>query len=124
MGKASVLLVDDQAMVLNFLKVFVGRLGFEPITACDGQEAWDHFQQAPPELVITDLRMPGMNGIELAKKIRGLSVMPPIIVLTGSFADAICSDLDELRNVHIAQKPIDTRDFGALICELAGAPCV
>ena len=124
MEQASILVVDDQEMVLNFLKVFVERLGFETITAVDGQEAWDHFQQSPPQLVITDLRMPGMNGIELAKKIRGLSIMPPIIVLTGSFADAICSDFDELRNVHIAQKPINTRDFAALIRELTGVACV
>jgi DNA-binding response OmpR family regulator len=116
------MVVDDQAMVLNFLKVFTSRLGFETITARDGEEAWEQFQSTAPDLVITDLRMPRMNGVELATRIRDLSIMPPIIVLTGSFADAICSDLEHLRNVHVAQKPINTRDFTELIHELVGVP--
>ena len=119
-SKPEILIADDQAIVLNFLQAFVSRLGFTPVTAADGEEAWQLCQKSSPVLVITDLRMPRLNGVELAGRIRAQSIMPPIIVLTGSFADAICEELESLRNLHIVQKPVDVREFSSLIKELTG----
>jgi CheY-like chemotaxis protein len=119
--KPEILIADDQPIVLNFLKTIVERLGFQPIAAADGKEAWEAYQHSTPVLVITDLRMPHMNGIQLARLIRKQSVMPPILVLTGSFADAVCSELEDIRNLHITRKPVDVREFSALILELTGS---
>jgi DNA-binding NtrC family response regulator len=57
--------------------------GYEVETAADGLEGWKRFQKGDADLVITDLRMPGLSGEELLKKIEGESPGIPVIVLTG-----------------------------------------
>src|SRR3990172_221904 len=73
-GEAKVLLVDDRA-----------EAGLAVVEARDGVEAWNRFRAEAPDLVVSDLRMPRADGIELLRRIRGISSVP-VILLTG-YAD-------------------------------------
>lgn len=64
-----ILLVDDDADIVEMLASTLDH-AYEVITATDGLIAWDIFQKEKPFAVVTDLRMPVLNGIELIKKIR------------------------------------------------------
>ena len=68
-----ILVVDDDALSREFLVEAISALGYKPIEAKNGQEALERAQSSNPDLVLTDLRMPGMDGMELVKKIRKLA---------------------------------------------------
>ena len=80
-----ILVVDDDHMILEMLENLLGLFGYQAILARDGQQAWETYQRGDIRMVITDLMMPRMNGIELCKKIRafGGGQYTYIIVLTG-----------------------------------------
>lgn len=78
-----VLVVDDEPMVLNVLVRSLTRQGLEAIPAGDGQEALRLFSQAPCDLVISDLRMPGMDGLQLLHAIKDINPRVPFIFISG-----------------------------------------
>ena len=82
--KKSVLIVDDSLSVRRLLRELVEDAGFEALTAKDGAEAWEMLQTARPDLMLTDLEMPNMNGLELTSLVRSAEEMTqfPIIMIT------------------------------------------
>lgn len=78
-----VLVVDDEPMVLDVLTRYLKRQGLEIMAAEDGQEALRLFSQGPCDLVISDLRMPGMDGLQLLHAIKGLNPRVPFIFISG-----------------------------------------
>lgn len=79
-----ILLVDDSMTMLMSMEGVLKRAGFDIKTATDGNQALGLIDSYAPDLVITDLNMPGMNGIELIKKIKQNASMrfKPILMLT------------------------------------------
>jgi CheY-like chemotaxis protein len=66
----TVLVVDDEPNILFALEETVRNLGFECIAACDGRDAFEIARAARPDLVITDVIMPGLNGFELCERLK------------------------------------------------------
>lgn len=81
----TVLLVDDDMVVLTIARAVLEQASFSVECASDGAQAWDKFQRLSPHLVITDLMMPKMDGFELCAAIRGSSMgqNTPVLVATG-----------------------------------------
>ncbi|MFN0244941.1 MAG: sigma-54-dependent transcriptional regulator [Planctomycetota bacterium] len=77
-----ILVVDDDQLSREFLVEAITSLGYQPIEAKNAQEALDKAQSTNPDLVLTDLRMPGMDGIELVKKLRGNHPELPTVMVT------------------------------------------
>jgi two-component system KDP operon response regulator KdpE len=75
-----ILVVDDEPQITRVLRTSLQSNGHEVTVAHDGTEALAQFLKAEPELVITDLAMPGMNGIELTREIRERSKVPVIVL--------------------------------------------
>lgn len=84
MAQKKALIVDDSASMRNLVKTVLHKLGFDPITAQDGRKALRIAQNDNVDLVITDINMPNMDGIELIGQLRALSQFKytPILVLT------------------------------------------
>ncbi|HEY6252448.1 MAG TPA: response regulator transcription factor [Candidatus Angelobacter sp.] len=80
-GKAKILVVDDEPQITRVLRTSLSTHGYEVSIANDGESALRTFQEFKPDLVITDLSMPKMTGIELCENIRDFS-QAPIIVLS------------------------------------------
>jgi len=78
-----VLVVDDEPMVRQLLERYLTRHGLEAGTAGDGQQALEMFTQRPFDLVISDLRMPVMDGLQLLHAIKGLNPRVPFIMISG-----------------------------------------
>lgn len=79
---ARICVVDDEPGVLRLLRVNLEGKGYEVITAQNGQQALEAITTRPPDLMVVDLRMPGMDGLELTRQVRSRSPVP-IIVLSG-----------------------------------------
>jgi two-component system chemotaxis response regulator CheY len=80
----TIFLVDDSATMLMSLESILKRAGFNVLTAMSGAEALSKIPAARPDLVITDLNMPGMDGITLIKEVKKLASMrfKPVLMLT------------------------------------------
>ena len=81
--KFRLLIVDDEKNIREGLAAALEMDGHEVVTAAFGDEGWKRFQKGDIDLVITDLRMPGLSGEELLKRILGESPGIPVIMLTG-----------------------------------------
>jgi len=75
-----VLVVDDEPQITRVLKTVLSSQGYQVRTAAEGESALSNFKEWSPELVITDLYMPHMDGIELCRRIREVSAVPIIVL--------------------------------------------
>lgn len=75
-----ILVVDDESQIARVLRRGLSARGYEVQTAADGEEALSTFSQWPADLVITDLSMPQMSGLELCRRLRKLSQVPIIVL--------------------------------------------
>ncbi len=80
---ARILLVDDNVHGLTARKMILMDHGYEVETAPSGEEAWEIFQKNRFDVVVTDLRMGGIDGVELIRRIRALDAPARIILLSG-----------------------------------------
>ena len=78
--KARILIVDDERQITRVLRTSLESQGYEVVIAQDGAEALRAFEQLPPDLVITDLSMPNMDGVELTRAVRRLGGTPIIVL--------------------------------------------
>ena len=81
--KTQVLVIDDDAVVgRSFDRVLTGK-GYEVSTALSGEEALKTMNKADFDVVFTDIKMPGMDGLEVAERIRARCPWTPVVVITG-----------------------------------------
>jgi two-component system KDP operon response regulator KdpE len=78
-----VLVVDDYRAIRELLAKFLNRSGFPTRTASNGREAFEAFQRDEPDLLISDVQVPHMNGLELTRQIRAISSIPILIMTAG-----------------------------------------
>jgi two-component system, OmpR family, KDP operon response regulator KdpE len=78
--KGNILVVDDEPQITRVLKTTLSSHGYGVRAAGDGQEALNEMKNWPPDLIITDLRMPTMDGLELCRRVRKDSRIPIIVL--------------------------------------------
>lgn len=78
-----ILSVDDEAGVLYFRKKLLQAAGYDVLSAADGEQALDFFASAPVDLAVLDYSMPGINGEQVARKIKADRPDLPIILVSG-----------------------------------------
>ncbi len=83
---STILVVDDEASQRDLLGGFAARLGYRVREAASGEEALESIQREPPHLVLLDVRLPGINGIETLSRIRQFAPNLPVLLIT-AFAD-------------------------------------
>jgi len=77
-----VLIVDDDADVRHLLRIFLTRGGFEVLEAASVREALDHIAEAPPDVVVTELFIPEVDGFELIRCLHRQTPEIPVVVLS------------------------------------------
>jgi len=83
MAKVKIMLVDDETRFLETTSKLLARRGYEALTAASGEEALAKLETHAPEVVILDVKMPGLDGVETLKRIKALYPLVEVIMLTG-----------------------------------------
>lgn len=78
--KQRILIVDDEPQITRVLRMGLSTRGYDVRTAADGESAFDTFNDWHPDLVLTDLSMPNMDGLELCRRLRLISQVPVIVL--------------------------------------------
>jgi two-component system response regulator ResD len=104
----TILIVDDEAKIRSLLAMFLKKEGFEPAEAANGMEAIQKVEKLKPSLVILDLMLPVVDGIETCKQIRKFSSVP-VIMLT-----ARTEDEDRILGLETGADDYVTKPFSPL----------
>ncbi|MBD8732535.1 response regulator transcription factor [Pseudomonas sp. CFBP 13710] len=114
----TILIVDDEYLIADILGYALEDEGYKAFTASNGKRALEIFDSESPALVITDFMMPGMNGLELAQKIRSHASLGsvPILLMSGA-QGGVGRATPELFNA-VYDKPFDINKVVARIREL------
>jgi len=103
----SILLVEDEAKLRREIAAFLEIYCDHVTEAADGLEALERFTAQPSDLVISDIRMPHMNGLKLAAKLKELSPETPVILCTAFTETSYLLKAIELGVVALVRKPLD-----------------
>jgi excisionase family DNA binding protein len=87
-GRARVLVVDDEETIRNLLSKTLALADYEVDVATDGRMALDRMRIIPYDLLITDLRMPGVDGLSVIREARRLKADIPVLIVTGYSSEA------------------------------------
>lgn len=109
--KGRVLLVDDDAQVLAATARHLRRAGFEVGTCADGASALSEVRTGDFDVVVSDISMPGMNGIDLLRGIREQDRDLPVVLITGAPAIGSAADAVELGAFKYVMKPFEPDDL-------------
>jgi UDP-3-O-acyl N-acetylglucosamine deacetylase len=105
MGK-KILIVDDEERIVKSITGVLDDEGFELTTAKSGEEALDIFQQEVPLLTLLDIWMPGMDGIEALKRMKGIAPDCPVIMLSGHATISTAMAAVKLGAFDFIEKPL------------------
>jgi DNA-binding response OmpR family regulator len=118
--KRTILVIDNDDQLTLALTKRLGSHGFRCITAASGAQGLAAFNNASVDLIVSDLNMPGGDGVDLAESIRRTSDVP-IIFVTG-FRDDFKRRLRLVKNVTTLRKPFNSQELVDLIASALGEP--
>lgn len=103
---AKLLIVDDEIDVREFAGNFFSKRGVDVFLASDGQEALTLIQKETPDLVLLDIRMNGMNGMDVLRRLRSNENPVRVIMVSGIEDDHIVSEAKKLGVIGFIHKPL------------------
>jgi len=118
---AHILLAEDDESLRKFLAQALVRAGHEVIDFGDGSEAWERLKSDRFDLLLTDIVMPGMDGIELAKRGAELNETLKIMFITGFAAVALHPSSQAPKQAKVLSKPFHLREIVAEVDRMIAA---
>jgi CheY-like chemotaxis protein len=103
----TILVVDDEPLVRDLLVQFLSLRGYRALGVKDGSAALSMVEQAPPDLILLDLFMPGMDGVEVLSQLRQREYTGGVIVITGSHDEDRLDEAWAMGPQEVIGKPID-----------------
>ena len=102
-----ILVIDDDDSLRDTIGVMLERENFTPLFAADGKAGFEKALALKPQLLIVDLRLPGMSGVEVCRQIRTTRIRTPIIVLS-----ALGDEIDKVLLLRSAPTLLVVKPFG------------
>jgi two-component system cell cycle response regulator CpdR len=106
-----ILLAEDDATMRTFLERALARAGYEVAACANGAEAHERLEQEPFTLLLTDIVMPCMDGIELARRASAIDPNLKIMFITGFAAVALKEEGRALNDARVLSKPFHLKDL-------------
>ena len=112
LGPIKILIVEDDEEILNLLRDIVLSRGYQPLLASDGEAALQIFFEHNPALILADVRIPKLDGIQLADKIKAASPSIPVILFSGQLPNLLEEFQEKrIKADHVLYKPFATNDI-------------
>ena len=103
----SILVVDDDPLILDLLVQFLSLRGYQVRAAQNGREALALVRQESPHMILLDIVMPGMNGVEVLRELRAQEFAGSVVALTGAQSEEVLQEAWNLGLQEVISKPID-----------------
>lgn len=116
-----VLVIDDDAAIRLSIAILLGAKGYVVSSGVDGADGYVQFVEHRPAIVISDMIMPGHQGIETIGKIRAFDPRVPIVAMSGSIQGGPASFLERARAAganHFLEKPFEAGELLALLSRI------
>jgi YesN/AraC family two-component response regulator len=110
-----VLIIDDEKPTLAMFELFLEAYGFEVLTAEKGEEGIEVFKAEHPSIVFTDIKMPGIDGFEVLKRIKTISPGAVVIVITGHGDKELAKRALDLKATDFIHKPVQKEALDAAL---------
>ena len=117
MSKGKILIIDDEVEVRGFLQDYLEDREYQVVAASDGQQGWEFFQKENFDLVICDMMMPRMMGVEFLRLAKGLKPDQKIIMMTGVKEESMVAKAKALGCTHYLTKPVGLSAIEAKVSE-------
>ena len=118
MNGSTVLIVDDERTLARAVKAFLAEAGYEAEVAGDAEQALRMLETLRPDVVFCDVRLPGMNGIDLLKRIREFDAGIPVVMMTSSREEGDLIASYELGVNSYVVKPVDFDEFAVTVAQV------
>ena len=119
-AQAKILLAEDQPDMRELLAHRLRSLGYEVIEAADGSEMMEELAEADPDLIISDLHMPKLSGLEVLARLRESNQTTPFILMS-AFADkATHIEATRLGATFVYNKPLDVQHLVSTVWAIVG----
>ena len=106
-----ILVIDDEVPTLDMLELFLGACGYEVLVAENEAAGMEIFEKERPGIVLTDIKMPGKDGLTILKRIKEISAGTEVIVITGHGDRDLAQRAFELEASGFLNKPLDTAEL-------------
>ena len=113
--KYKVLIVDDEKPIRDIIGRYLANKGFEVLEAGSGEEALKYFQIEKPHIVLLDINMPGLSGLETLSRLKKISPECKIIMITALWDEEMFKKCSDLGAIYYIVKPIELQYLDALI---------
>ncbi|MCA1742508.1 MAG: response regulator, partial [Desulfovibrionales bacterium] len=110
-----ILVIDDEKPTLSMFQMFLKVYGFTVYTAENGEQGLKIFQKENPSIVITDIKMPGMDGLEVLKRIKEINPATEVIIITGHGDVDLTIEAMNLSATDFINKPIQKKALDAAL---------
>ncbi|MBD3426414.1 MAG: response regulator [Candidatus Omnitrophica bacterium] len=105
--KAKILVVDDEKTIRDILETFLEKKGYEVATAATAEECLEKLKNEKPKIILLDIRLPGMSGVEAIKKIRRIDENVGVIMATAVLDEEVAKKTIEMGAADYIVKPFD-----------------
>ena len=116
-GSSSVVVVDDDPLQRNEITEYLMRAGISVSSAPNGFAAMHEIRKLSPRVVVMDLKMPGLDGIHVARLIEGLDPRPKVILVSGYPEYVVRAHQEDLGVVAVIEKPVPLKNLLRYITE-------
>ncbi|MDJ0668159.1 MAG: response regulator [Desulfobacterales bacterium] len=113
-----VLVVDDEPTICSLMNVFLTQRGYQVHIANTGADALNLFKEALPDIVLLDISMPGMRGIDVLRQIKAINANCGVIMLSAYGDDETIQEAMDMGAFCYIQKPMELTDLNARLEEL------
>ena len=102
-----ILVVDDEEYICEILHEFLSLQGYQVDTAANGEDAVEKYEANRPDVVLLDIRMPGMGGVDILRRIKEIDSRPGIVMLSAFGDEETVNEVLQMGADYYLQKPVE-----------------
>jgi hypothetical protein len=110
-----IIVAEDSSVIQNLTKRILSQLNYSIVPVKNGKQVIDHLKKDQYDLVLLDINMPVMDGMECARKIRSMKIDVPIVAITGNANNYSMSDFEEVGINAYLPKPLNYDDLVEMV---------